>query len=99
LRTPPPEAGILCGITRRAVLQCARAAGMPCREAPCAPDHLSGAQEAFITNAVMGIMPLVQVDGVVLGGGRPGPLTARLMHAYAAMVARETDATCCEYPP
>jgi branched-chain amino acid aminotransferase len=89
LWTPPPAAGILNGITRRAVLQCAGAGGIVCREEAFGLSRLAGAGEAFLTNAVMGIIPLVQVGRVVLGGGVPGPVTAKMQRLYKALVARE----------
>jgi len=54
------------------------------------PD-LAGAGEAFLTNSVMEVMPLVSVDGRPVGPGRPGPLTERLARRYRDLVARETS--------
>ena len=48
---------------------------------------MSGAEEAFLTNAIAGVMPLVSVGGAKIGDGRPGPLTRRLRELY------ERDAT------
>ena len=48
------------------------------------------AQEAFLTNSIMEIMPLTEVDGRAVGDGRPGPVTLRLMAAYRKAAWRET---------
>ena len=50
-------------------------------------DDLRSADEAFLTNANAGVMPLVSVDGGKIGDGRPGPLTRRIRELY------ERDAT------
>ncbi len=88
LRTPPLDVGILDGITRGQVLDLARRAGIPSEEARLRPDELREADEAFITSATRGILPVTRVDGKALGDGKPGPVTRRLMERLEAM-ARE----------
>ena len=73
---------ILSGITREAVLRFAREAQMLVEERPFTIAEAQGADEAFITSATMFVMPVVQIDGVDLGGGRPGPVVARLREIY-----------------
>ena len=73
---------ILSGITRDAVLRFAREAQMEVEERPFTIAEAQGADEAFITSATMFVMPVVQIDGVDLGGGRPGPVVARLREIY-----------------
>ena len=73
---------ILSGITREAVLRFAREAQMLVEERPFTIEEAQGADEAFITSATMFVMPVVQIDGVNLGGGRPGPVVARLREIY-----------------
>ena len=82
LLTPPVEDGALPGVTRGAVLDLAAVAGIPVCEASLAMDDLRGAEEAFLTNAVGGVMPLVSVDGLNLGSGRPGGVALRLRELY-----------------
>jgi len=84
LFTPPVEDGALAGITRAAVLELARAARIGAREVSLTLDELRAAEEAFLTNAVAGLLPLVAVDGANVGSGRPGPLTRRLRGLYEA---------------
>ena len=73
---------ILHGITRAAVLRFAREAQMEVEERPFTLDEAKAADEAFITSASAFVMPVVQIDGVALGGGRPGPVAARLREIY-----------------
>src|SRR3990172_11152820 len=90
LVTPGVEAGALPGITRPAVLELAGEEGIEVVETSLPLAGLAGADEAFLTNSVMEVMPLVSVDGRPVGPGRPGPLTERLARRYRDLVARET---------
>lgn len=86
--TPPLSVGLLEGITRRHVIQLARAAGIPVDEASVWPSDLRRADEAFITSSVRGVMPIVRIDEYAVGDGRPGPITRRVMAAYDEEAAR-----------
>ena len=87
LATPPAEAGILVGITRRTVIELAHALGLPVRELQLHPGDLYRAHEVFITSSVREIVPVVRVDDVTIAGGQPGPITQRLHAAYRAQTA------------
>ena len=84
LLTPPVEDGALPGIARSAVLDLAREAEISAQEESLILDDLHGADEAFLTGAIMGVMPLVSVDSAKVGSGRPGPVTLRLRALYEA---------------
>ena len=73
---------ILHGITRAAVLRFAREAQMRVEERPFTVEEAQAADEAFITSASAFVMPVVEIDGAALGGGRPGPVAARLREVY-----------------
>jgi len=90
LQTPRVENGILPGITREVVLEMASQLGITISEQDIVPDELSLSQEAFLTNSLIEIMPLTEVDGEPVGSGRPGLVTQRLMVAYREMVHRES---------
>ena len=90
LRTPGLQCGVLPGITREAVMELAAEAGVVVLECDITLDELLAAEEAFLTNSVMEVMPLVAVDGKPLGSGAPGPVTRKVMVAYKEMVKRET---------
>ena len=84
LQTPPPESGILPGITRGFVLELAREAGVQVQETPFSAAALCQADEAFITGTTRGILPIIAVDEDPLGSGVPGPLTVRLTRLFDA---------------
>ncbi|SFD06081.1 D-amino-acid transaminase [Tropicimonas isoalkanivorans] len=73
---------ILHGITRAAVLRFAREAQMEVEERPFTIEEAKGADEAFFTSASAFVMPVVSIDGVMLGDGTPGQLTKRLREIY-----------------
>ncbi|MCP3969378.1 MAG: D-amino-acid transaminase [Rhodobacteraceae bacterium] len=73
---------ILHGITRAAVLRFAREAQMEVEERAFTIAEAQGADEAFVTSASTFVMPVVEIDGVKLGGGTPGPVALRLREIY-----------------
>jgi branched-subunit amino acid aminotransferase/4-amino-4-deoxychorismate lyase len=77
LLTPPVSAGALPGIVRGIVLESAARAGVDVSEEPLTPDDLFRAGEAFLTNSLIHVAPLVEVDGRRIGDGRPGPMAAQ----------------------
>ena len=95
LITPPVESGILPGITREVVMGLAVALGVKVAEENVGLEDLEKFDEAFLTNSVMEIMPLVEVRDagkiITIGSGKPGKITRRLMAAYRQMVERETS--------
>ena len=84
LRTPPLSAGILAGITREVVLELVAGLGIPSREEPLHLDDLVAADEAFLTSTTREVVPVQRVDEAVVGDGRPGPLTRRVIAAFRA---------------
>ena len=91
IRTPSLQVGILDGVTRGKVVALARGDHMPLREVDfMSPDELRQANEVFLTSSVRNILPVVQVDGITVGDGKPGPMTKRLMALYRQLVEAET---------
>jgi branched-chain amino acid aminotransferase len=88
LLTPPPDAGILEGITRNAVMELAHAAGIDCREQTLVRHDLYTADECFLTGTAAEVIPVVEIDGRKIGAGVPGPITARLTADFHALVRR-----------
>jgi branched-chain amino acid aminotransferase len=82
VRTPPLDAGLLAGITRGFVFEVGSALGIPVEESQLYDADLFGADEAFFTSTTKELMPIVQVDDRVVGTGRPGPLTQKLLAEY-----------------
>ncbi len=91
LYTPHPDVGCLPGVARGVVLEEAHRTGLRVAEGPFPTEELLRADEAFLTNAVVEVVPLVRVDGRPVGDGEPGPWTRRLQEAYRARVAAERD--------
>ena len=73
---------ILHGITRAAVLRFAAEAQMEVEERPFTIEEAMAADEAFFTSASAFVMPVVEIDGVALGSGMPGPISKRLREIY-----------------
>ncbi|MBB5514995.1 D-alanine transaminase [Rubricella aquisinus] len=73
---------ILHGITRAAVLRMAREAQIKVEERPFTIDEAKAAREAFVTAASSFVNPVVEIDGVSLGDGTPGPIARRLREIY-----------------
>lgn len=82
-----PRAGILIGITRNVVLNLARGR-FPIEERPILLDELPKADEAFITSSAREIVPVVQIDDLVIGNGKPGKRTYELEQRFIEMVER-----------
>jgi D-alanine transaminase len=73
---------ILHGITRAAVLRFAREAQMEVEERSFTLAEAKAADEAFMTSASAFVMPVVQIDDIRLGEGKPGPVARRLREIY-----------------
>src|SRR5262249_35454570 len=82
VKTPPLAVGILDGITRKKVLELAVKNAIATAEAELRPDDLYGADEAFLTSSVRGVLPVVRVSGRPVADGRPGPVTRRIQALY-----------------
>jgi len=80
--TPPLSAGLLPGITRAFVLDLAAELGLPAREERLTPEDLPSADEAFITGTTREVTPVVLVDAAPIGGGKPGPISRRLLDLF-----------------
>lgn len=89
LFTPSVESGILLGITREVVLELAQGLGITAGVGEIPLAHLLRADEAFLTNSVVEVMPITGVDGKPIGTGKPGEVTKRLMAAYRELVLQQ----------
>lgn len=82
----------LGGITRAKVLRLCRDNGISCREKDFSLTEVYGAEEAFVTGTLGGLTPVRSVDGRVLDGTLPGPVTARLQGLYAELMRADVAA-------
>jgi branched-chain amino acid aminotransferase len=85
LLTPPLSAGALYGITRGVVLEMARESGMEVCEPNLTRYDLFNAEECFLTGTGAELIPIVEIDARVIGNGKPGPATRRLVEQYRAL--------------
>ena len=93
LITPSLESGILPGITRETVLEIARASNIKNVERQIELKELIEAEEAFVTNSILELMPLTWFDGKPIGTGKPGQLTKKLIAAYKELVGEMLSKT------
>jgi branched-chain amino acid aminotransferase group I len=89
--TPCFESGVLPGITREAVLEIARTSNLKSTERWVELNELMEAQEAFLTNSILELMPLVSVEGRPIGSGKPGKLSGDLLFAYRKLVDKAVE--------
>lgn len=82
LVTRPASHAILNGVTRRVLLETAKAEGIEVIERPFTPQEAKSAREAFISASSAIIIPVVRIDGEPVGNAEPGSLTLRLREAY-----------------
>jgi branched-chain amino acid aminotransferase len=85
LMTPPLSAGALYGITRQVVLDLGVKAGMKVSEPDLTRYDLFNADECFLTGSGAELVPVVKIDARVIGTGKPGPWTTKLVSEYHAL--------------
>ena len=85
LLTPPLSAGALYGITRGVVMELAEEEGLAVSEPNLTRYDLFNADECFLTGTGAEIVPVVKIDGRVIGAGKPGPVTRKLEEEYRAL--------------
>jgi D-alanine transaminase len=84
LTTPPKGSDLLPGITRDLVLELARENGVPAVERRIQLDDLKRAPEIWLTSSTREILPVIELDGVAVGRGEPGPLWPQMQAVYQA---------------
>ena len=89
LITPPVDAGILEGITRKAVIECAEAEGIMVVERMFPITAVYTADECFLTGTAAELVPVVKVDGRIIGQGKPGDTTKRLLKRFRDLTRSE----------
>ncbi len=82
LLTPPASAGILIGITRNVVMKLAANMGIRVKEELMTRYDLYIADECFLTGTAAEIIPVVKIDGRMVGTGKPGKITLELLKRY-----------------
>ena len=85
LLTPPLSAGALYGITRGVVMDLGRELGLQVSEPNLTRYDLFNADECFLTGTGAELIPVVKIDGRVIGSGKPGPVTRKLVESYHSL--------------
>lgn len=88
LLTPSPDAGILEGITRNAVMRLGKEAGIEVREVTMTRHDIYTADECFLTGTAAEIVPVVSLDGRPIGDGKPGQVTQDLLRRFRMLTGQ-----------
>lgn len=91
--TPPTSTGALVGITREVVMKLAQKIGYTAIESNITPTDLFTADEAFFTGTAAEIVPIVEVNKRMIGDGKPGPVTRRLMEEFMKIIKDPSEGT------
>jgi branched-chain amino acid aminotransferase len=89
--TPPTYASILEGITRDTIITLATDEGIPVEERPIAREEVYIADEVFLVGTAAEVTPVVEIDGRMIGDGKPGPVTKKLAELYAKVVRGQIE--------
>lgn len=76
------DASILMGVTRASILEIAKDLGIEATVAPISVEDVLGADELFFTGTAVEVTAIREVDGRVMSGGKPGPVTRRIQDTY-----------------
>jgi branched-chain amino acid aminotransferase len=86
-KVPYPKSATLPGITRQVIFELATTEKIPIQRGAITVNQLLEADEAFLTNSIMGIMPLARVERSAIGSDKPGPITRRFAELYEHQLA------------
>ena len=87
IMTPPISAGALAGVTRSVVFDLASEFGIPIHEPMMTRYDIFTADECFLTGTAAEIIPAVKLDTRLIGDGKPGPITRRLITRFRELTA------------
>jgi branched-subunit amino acid aminotransferase/4-amino-4-deoxychorismate lyase len=82
LYTPPVTTPVLPGVARKTVIEIAEAADIPCYEQLLRIDDLLSADEVFLTNVIMEVLPVVAIEAHTVADGKPGAVTKKMGKLY-----------------
>jgi branched-chain amino acid aminotransferase len=87
--TPDTRSGILVGVTRGVVMKLAREIGLTVTERTVTPADLQSADECFLTGTAAEVISVTKIDETVIGDGKPGAITGKLLAAFRAFTVSE----------
>jgi branched-chain amino acid aminotransferase len=91
VKTPSPNAGILLGVTRGVVIHLARREGLTAEETDIAPQDVLEADECFLTGTGAEVIAVTRVDDKIIGDGKVGPITRKLLNSFRAFVHTDEE--------
>jgi len=91
IATPSTNSAILHGVTRQRVIEIAKDLGYPVSEREITPFELINADEVFLTGTLAEIVPVVKVNGRLIGLGRVGPVTARIHGKFVKLRSEPSE--------
>lgn len=77
------------GITRHSVIRICEEHGIPCYQKNFSLFDVYGADEAFVTGTFGGLTPVTEIDGRIIGSGKPGKMTKDLQNKYEQLIKEE----------
>ena len=89
LYTPPIETPVLAGVARKAICQMALKDSIKLIEKDLTINDVLGADEIFITNVIMQVMPIIKVEKHIVGDGRVGPMAKDLKRKFEELIETE----------
>lgn len=93
VHTPTSASGILHGITRSRILKLAEELGYDVRERDITPYELLNADEVFLTGTMAEVVPVIRIQGVPIGDGKPGPVTKEIIKGFQRMTQDPKEGT------
>ncbi len=87
--TRPLSNSILPGIRRKVIMQLCKDHAVKLEERLFTVDEAQAADEAFLSSATTLVMPIVEIDGNMIGGGQPGPVARKMREYYIAAIKKE----------
>lgn len=90
-RCPYAVSNALPGTTRGAILEIATTLGIPARIGALTINDVLDADEVFMTNCAMGVLPVCRIERKPIGDDKPGPITTQLRHAWEELVEQESE--------
>jgi len=91
--TPPTSTGALRGITRTVVMKLVDKLGYPMIERNVTPNELFTADEVFFTGTAAEVTPVREINKRMIGEGKPGPITRRLIEEFNKLVRSPKEGT------
>ena len=92
LYTHPADNLILNGITRQVILKCAEEIGMPVKEEAFTKEQLLAMDEVIVSSTTSEVTPIIDIDGQVISGGKPGEWTRKLQAQFNTKIPQPINA-------